>query len=312
MDIDRPLQLVEQPLHVLLGALAFRFAAREERVLPHVLHNGARGALDLLPRSALLSQGVRQLIVLKRHGLRAPAAVAVVRVLVPVHHVVADLLKVAGDFGLYSTQHLQLGAAPRFDIPKDGQLLILLASGPRALHLYEEHEGPPLLLDGAKEVPGSARDKSHSLLWHPKHGQVPIVVVLIHRHRPSTLRHHTFRILLGPAALHLGAPDLQHQVTLKQLDLCFGNPGDLLLGLATFAQDERCIVVGDLHGVNPIVIRFLRPALSGLAAASAPAVLLAGAAAILALPIAAAASVSHVGASQNVRLATARPFPARA
>ena len=26
-----------------------------------------------------------------------------------------------------------------------------------------------------------------------------------------------FRILLGPAALHLGAPDLQHQVTLKQL-----------------------------------------------------------------------------------------------
>ena len=41
---------------------------------------------------------------------------------------------------------------------------------------------------------------------------------------------------------------LQDQVALEELDLCISHCGNLLLGFATLAQDESCIIICDLEG----------------------------------------------------------------
>jgi len=90
------LQLIEQPLHVLLGLSANLLAPGGQRDVPDAQHHRARGALQLLARPPLLPQGVGKLVVLEGHGVSAPGT-GLALVPVAVDHLVAVLAEVPGD-----------------------------------------------------------------------------------------------------------------------------------------------------------------------------------------------------------------------
>mmetsp|Transcript_43620 Transcript_43620/g.95082 ORF Transcript_43620/g.95082 Transcript_43620/m.95082 type:complete len:637 (-) Transcript_43620:74-1984(-) len=268
VHVDGPLELLEEPLHVLLRALPVRLRAREQGRVPHVLHDGAGGALELLAGASLLAQRVGQLVVLERHGVRAPSS-AVVLAAVAVVDVVADLVVVAGHLRLDRAENLQLGAAAAAHRAEDRQLLVVLVAVRAGAHLAEEHEGAPLLLDGAQEVAGASRDEADGFLRDLQHGEIPVVVVVGDRHGARPLRHHALGVLLRLLPLQLRAAELEDEVPLEELDLGLGHAGDLLLRLAALAEDEGRVVVGDLDGVDAVVLRPLVPRVLLLARATA-------------------------------------------
>mmetsp|Transcript_27410 Transcript_27410/g.81633 ORF Transcript_27410/g.81633 Transcript_27410/m.81633 type:complete len:637 (+) Transcript_27410:157-2067(+) len=268
VDPHGTLELIEEPLHVLLRALPVRLRAREQGRVPHVLHDGAGGALELLAGASLLAQRVGQLVVLEGHGVRAPG-LALVLAPVAVHDVVPELVEVARALRLHRAEHLELRAAASTDTAEDRQLLEVLVAAPALLHLAEEHQGGPLLLDGAQEVAGASRDEADGFLRDLQHGEIPVVVVVGDRHGARPLRHHALGVLLRLAPLELRAADLEDEVALEELDLGLGHAGDLLLRLAALAEDEGRVVVGDLDGVDAVVLRPLVPRVLLLARATA-------------------------------------------
>mmetsp|Transcript_43621 Transcript_43621/g.95086 ORF Transcript_43621/g.95086 Transcript_43621/m.95086 type:complete len:636 (-) Transcript_43621:74-1981(-) len=267
VHVDGPLELLEEPLHVLLRLLALGLRAGEERDVADVLNDGARGALQLLARASLLAQGVGELVVLEGHGVRAPGA-GVVLALVAVADVVLDLRVVARHLRLDGAQHLQFRAAAPAHAAEDGKLLVVAAAA-TLLNLAEEHQRPPLLLDGAEEVARAPGHEAHGLLRHLQHGQVAVIHVRIDRDRPRPLRHHALGVLLRLLPLQLRAAELEDEVPLEELDLGLGHAGDLLLRLAALAEDEGRVVVGDLDGVDAVVLRPLVPRVLLLARATA-------------------------------------------
>mmetsp|Transcript_27411 Transcript_27411/g.81637 ORF Transcript_27411/g.81637 Transcript_27411/m.81637 type:complete len:637 (+) Transcript_27411:157-2067(+) len=268
VDPHGTLELIEEPLHVLLRLLALGLRAGEERDVADVLNDGARGALQLLARASLLAQGVGELVVLEGHGVRAPG-LALVLAPVAVHDVVPELVEVARALRLHRAEHLELRAAASTDTAEDRQLLEVLVAAPALLHLAEEHQGGPLLLDGAQEVAGASRDEADGFLRDLQHGEIPVVVVVGDRHGARPLRHHALGVLLRLAPLELRAADLEDEVALEELDLGLGHAGDLLLRLAALAEDEGRVVVGDLDGVDAVVLRPLVPRVLLLARATA-------------------------------------------
>mmetsp|Transcript_84642 Transcript_84642/g.236925 ORF Transcript_84642/g.236925 Transcript_84642/m.236925 type:complete len:494 (-) Transcript_84642:2-1483(-) len=300
VHVHRSLELLEQPLHVLPGLLPLGAGAREERVVAHVLHDGAGGALELLPGAALLPEGVGELVVLEGHGVRAPSA-RLVAAAVPVHDLVLDLAVVPGHLRLHRAEDLELGAPAAAHAAENGELLVVPIPAARA-HLAEEHQRGPLLLDGAEEVAGPAGHESDGLLRHLEHRQVVVVEVGVDHDGARALRHDSLGVLLRPAPLHLGTAELEDEVALEELDLGLGHARDLLLRLPTLPEDEGRVVVGDLHRVDAVVVGLLL-------AAAIPG---ARAAAVLPAAAATAAAVSAVVAPHDSGCASARlPKPGK-
>jgi len=71
------------------------------------------------------------------------------------------------------------------------------------------------------------------------------------------LCHDPLTILLGSSALDLRTPDLQNQVSLKELNLSSRDPCNLFFGFASLPEDEGGIVIGDLQGIYTIVLWLL-------------------------------------------------------
>mmetsp|Transcript_51387 Transcript_51387/g.119435 ORF Transcript_51387/g.119435 Transcript_51387/m.119435 type:complete len:293 (-) Transcript_51387:83-961(-) len=107
LNVDRPFELLEQPLDVFATSPALLAWPGEDGNVPDVLHNGTRGTLELLARATLLAEGIGELIILEGHGVRAPSARPIFAV-VAVEHLTADLFEVAGHLGLHCAEHLQL------------------------------------------------------------------------------------------------------------------------------------------------------------------------------------------------------------
>mmetsp|Transcript_61569 Transcript_61569/g.129951 ORF Transcript_61569/g.129951 Transcript_61569/m.129951 type:complete len:354 (+) Transcript_61569:985-2046(+) len=272
LDVDGSFQLAEEPLHVLLCSLPLCAGAREERNVADVLHDGARRALQLSSSTALLSKCVRELVVLKGHGVGSPGA-RLILALVSGYDLVSDLGKVAGSLGLDGTEDLQLSPSATSNVSEDGELLELVAAAASALADFaEEHQGAPFLFNSAQEVPSTPSHEANSLLGNQQHREVVVVVIFGDIHRSGALRHDTLAVLLRPPPLQLRASQLQNEVPLEEFDLGLRDPGDLLLCLASLAQDEGCIVVGDLHRINTPVLRTLPgvTSASGSALTSAP------------------------------------------
>mmetsp|Transcript_58814 Transcript_58814/g.191849 ORF Transcript_58814/g.191849 Transcript_58814/m.191849 type:complete len:625 (+) Transcript_58814:330-2204(+) len=277
IDVDRTLELLEEPLHVLACLLPLRARAREQRCVAHVLHHGLGRSLQLLARSPLLAQRVGELVVLERHGVGAPG-LGLVLAFVATQHILPDLLEVARDLRLHGTEHEQLCATSATDTAEDCELLVVLVPATASADVAEKHQGAPLLLDGAQEVARAAGHEANGLLGNLQHCKVAVVVVAGDRDGPRALGHDALGVLLGLPPLELGAPDLEDQVALEELDLCLSYAGDLFFGFATLAQNERSVIVGDLHGIHAIVVGLTLLAPTG---APTPAVLAAALASAL-------------------------------
>mmetsp|Transcript_58820 Transcript_58820/g.191870 ORF Transcript_58820/g.191870 Transcript_58820/m.191870 type:complete len:447 (+) Transcript_58820:603-1943(+) len=277
LDIDWALELLEEPLDVLPRPLPHWAGAREERRVPDVLHDGLRRALKLLASAALLAKGVGELVVLERHGVGAPG-LGLVLAFVATQHILPDLLEVARDLRLHGTEHEQLCATSATDTAEDCELLVVLVPATASADVAEKHQGAPLLLDGAQEVARAAGHEANGLLGNLQHCKVAVVVVAGDRDGPRALGHDALGVLLGLPPLELGAPDLEDQVALEELDLCLSYAGDLFFGFATLAQNERSVIVGDLHGIHAIVVGLTLLAPTG---APTPAVLAAALASAL-------------------------------
>mmetsp|Transcript_55642 Transcript_55642/g.150010 ORF Transcript_55642/g.150010 Transcript_55642/m.150010 type:complete len:555 (-) Transcript_55642:30-1694(-) len=299
--VDRALQLLEKPLHVFPGSFPLLPGAREKGIVPDILHHSSGGLLEFPPGTTLLAQGVRELVVLERHGVGAPG-LGLVLAFVATQHILPDLLEVARDLRLHGTEHEQLCATSAPDTAEDCELLVVLVPATASADVAKKHQGAPLLLDGAQEVARAAGHEAHGLLGNLQHCKVAVVVVAGDRDGPRALGHDALGVLLGLPPLELGAPDLEDQVALEELDLGLGHPRDLLLGLAALAKDECSVVVRDFHCVHAIVVGlFVFPVATAWAPAPAPAFLAAAAAALAALAAAAAASRAAHGLGGALR-----------
>mmetsp|Transcript_8118 Transcript_8118/g.20153 ORF Transcript_8118/g.20153 Transcript_8118/m.20153 type:complete len:215 (+) Transcript_8118:604-1248(+) len=74
IDIDRTLELLEQPFHVLASFLPLRTRAREDCRVADVLYYTLRRAFQLLACPSLLAQCIGELIVLEGHGVGPPCS----------------------------------------------------------------------------------------------------------------------------------------------------------------------------------------------------------------------------------------------
>mmetsp|Transcript_126362 Transcript_126362/g.365799 ORF Transcript_126362/g.365799 Transcript_126362/m.365799 type:complete len:537 (-) Transcript_126362:8-1618(-) len=286
VHIEGALKLIEEPLHVLAGTLPLCAGAGEERRVPNVLHDGPRGALQLLPGAALLAKGIRELVVLKGHRVGAPCA-RLVLAFISGQHVFLDAAEVPGHLGLHCGEHQELGAPAPADCAENGKLLVVLVPATARADIAEEHQRAPLFLHGAEEVARAAGHEPDGLLRNLEHRQVVVVVIGRDHDRTCALGHNSLGVLLRAAPLHLGSAKLEDEVALEELDLGLGHARDLLLRLPTLPEDKGGVVIGDLDCIDTVVVGLLLAASAG-----APAVLSAAAA-----PVAAAAAIPAVVAA---------------
>mmetsp|Transcript_8122 Transcript_8122/g.20177 ORF Transcript_8122/g.20177 Transcript_8122/m.20177 type:complete len:343 (+) Transcript_8122:604-1632(+) len=202
LHVDRALQLLEKPLHVFPGSFPLLPGAREKGIVPDILHHSSGGLLEFPSGTTLLAQGVRELIVLERHGVGAPC-LGLVLAFVATQHILPNLLEVARDLRLHGTEHEQLCATSAPDTAEDCELLVVLVPATASADVAEEHQGAPLLLDGAQEVARAAGHEAHGLLGNLQHCKVAVVVVAGDRDGPRALGHDALGVLLGLPPLEL-------------------------------------------------------------------------------------------------------------
>jgi hypothetical protein len=86
----------------------------------------------------LLSQRIRELVILEGHSVCAPCAVIILALVSP-FHLVPDLLEVAWLLRLHSRQDLKLSASAPTDISKYRKLLIILVARALLVNFAKKH-----------------------------------------------------------------------------------------------------------------------------------------------------------------------------
>mmetsp|Transcript_35596 Transcript_35596/g.101381 ORF Transcript_35596/g.101381 Transcript_35596/m.101381 type:complete len:368 (-) Transcript_35596:556-1659(-) len=112
VDVDRALELLQQPLQVLLGMLPLLLRPGDEDDRGEVLDNATRGSRDLLPRLAMGADRIGQLLLRQLQRRGAPIAVQV-RLVVEGRAALPPTVRVvSGHLRLHDAHHRELGATP--------------------------------------------------------------------------------------------------------------------------------------------------------------------------------------------------------
>mmetsp|Transcript_135837 Transcript_135837/g.270963 ORF Transcript_135837/g.270963 Transcript_135837/m.270963 type:complete len:325 (+) Transcript_135837:580-1554(+) len=94
VHVHGALKLAKEPPHVLFSTAPLLASSGEECYMSHILHDRLRSTFKLLPCAALLTQSIRELIVLEGHGVSAPSARRI-HAFVTFHNILPDLVEIA-------------------------------------------------------------------------------------------------------------------------------------------------------------------------------------------------------------------------
>mmetsp|Transcript_28178 Transcript_28178/g.71509 ORF Transcript_28178/g.71509 Transcript_28178/m.71509 type:complete len:687 (-) Transcript_28178:783-2843(-) len=247
VDLDRTVELREQPLHVLPQCFPLVLGSREDGRHAHVLQQTAAGLFQFPAGGALLAQREAELVVvLELHG----AALPVLPIAVAFEDLLLVLLVPPRGLGLDRRQHLQLGTPPVAAVRTENRQRLNLAVTAAAAFSFvfrEKHEDVPFLLDGAEKVSTLAGDETDRLVGDIHQGQVArVVFVAADGDRTFPLRHEEASVLDGAVDGVCRALRFQNQVVQGERGNAAGL-ADLHLRFAVLPQHEGGVIVRQLQ-----------------------------------------------------------------
>mmetsp|Transcript_53839 Transcript_53839/g.136694 ORF Transcript_53839/g.136694 Transcript_53839/m.136694 type:complete len:397 (+) Transcript_53839:173-1363(+) len=193
---DAAAALRQQPIDKLLATLALLQRSCDEGHVPDILQNGARCAFKLLPRCALLAQGVAQLIILEDHAVSVEALLGA--------RLLPDTTsEIPWAFVLHAAHDFQFGSPPPTGGAKDDELLTTAPTAPALVLclVHEEHKHAPLLLQRSERCATSTGDVADAVARYLQNRAIVTVLPAFHVHRPLQLIKEPLHILSRPLAL---------------------------------------------------------------------------------------------------------------
>mmetsp|Transcript_95058 Transcript_95058/g.241594 ORF Transcript_95058/g.241594 Transcript_95058/m.241594 type:complete len:254 (-) Transcript_95058:888-1649(-) len=180
-DRDGATALLQQPLHKLAATSPLRQVAGDEGDMADVLEDGARGQLQLLPRSTFLAQRIAHLLVSHDEPVRVKAPP-------PGYFLPQAPREEAWALRLDAAHDLQLGPSSRLVRAENHEpLRATPALAPFVVLAHEEHEAAPLFLHGAQSSTASSRDVADAIAGHIHHSAIVAILPTIDINRALEL-----------------------------------------------------------------------------------------------------------------------------
>mmetsp|Transcript_84086 Transcript_84086/g.218860 ORF Transcript_84086/g.218860 Transcript_84086/m.218860 type:complete len:300 (-) Transcript_84086:359-1258(-) len=241
-DGDAAAALLQQPVDKLLATLALLQRSCDEGHVPDILQNGARCAFKLLPRCALLAQGVAQLIILEDHAVSVEALL--------VARLLADAFReIPRAFGLHAAHDFELGSPPPAGRAEDDEFFAAAPTAPAFVlcPVHEEHERTPLFLQCSKRCTTGTCDVADAIARNVHNSAIVTILPTIHIHRPLQLVEEPLHVLSGPLP-HLARAGEDGHVS-DVLHHCTRGSFHLLASAALLTEGIGELVVLEGHGI---------------------------------------------------------------